>query len=190
MRAVVSAKRVHFVGGLRVATARCVVRYLPGFPVCTSGDAAQRIADDETRCTYDVERVTCARCRAKIEDRARVVSRRRSDPYTERALREHARVVETLHEWRERWSRHDVQTVLVVRTRDGLRVLDFDARAARATAYDVREDELEVVVQVLDTLAKRRSLFNVGATMPRRALQCRYTHAWSVASGCDPKDRG
>lgn len=113
-------------------------------------------------------------------DRARVVSRRRPDPYTERALREHARVVETLHEWRERWSRHDVQTVLVVRTRDGLRVLDFDG--ARASAYDVREDELEVVVQVLDTLAKRRSLFNAGATMPRRAL--RVEPASDVLSRC------
>ncbi len=58
---------VHYAGELWIQRARGKVRVIfPGFAACCSGLKALRIAR-EKRHTYDVTRVTCARCVAAID---------------------------------------------------------------------------------------------------------------------------
>lgn len=52
---------IHWAGGLRIERGERLIKMLPGFPACVSGDRAIRIANEGTQ-TWEKSRVTCKRC--------------------------------------------------------------------------------------------------------------------------------
>ena len=91
------------------------------------------------------------------------------DPYTDRAIREHSKATHIIARFVERWSRHNKQTVLLIRSCDGIRLIDVDGD--RWSSFDIQESELGEICATLKQLSETRRLFNVGACMPRGALR-------------------